>query len=762
MFLKLLLLAVCLPVCLTAQVNAPRGENAAPLLPFKGQLQLESQHSTNPGNDYLLQPPDFLRLRAALQFNAWGVPLEAGGLLTTEQSPFRQAVNQGYLRVDVAALQQRLYQRLKASIESDSLKMLQYAQPLQSKAPSTKALFQHRPVLESYRSQLLSGKGLDNFPPAQRPKADSLLDALQTNAKHQEQLTRKIDSLQAKATTAGHLSAITPLKDSLGMAQEQGRQQTLSLNNISQQVPEAVDWPVDMPSATDSLNARKGELQTRIHKLKQLQNDPNLISNPDQLDSLGLLTKQEKDLLVVRKLQIGTAFPYYSELSFNGASVLGFDLELAPGKWHFQASGAHNQNASQSIQLNSVNSLFANRLPALYTRSMIAASLGKGKQEETHLHVNLLYGADSKGQPADTFFLANTPRQNYVLGIDFARPLLDSLLFIEGEAHKSLTALDANRYRANSAELGNWLGALYGYNDSLSKDFAIQLLLHWRPTEAYIVTAGHKTIGPGYISFGVPFLRNDLQAYWLEATRAYERMHLRLRAKAGHETTNLRGTKAFDLTTTHLNAGFTWSPPKKPVFSLDYILALQQTGRPQSDTTLADASFHLINLTATHSFGKKHPQHFTLQLARQIRTAQQTFTDPNAVNFPTISSYTSTIVYRCAFKKLLFTTSGNVVWERDTRVLSMPTEDFVLPPQRIYAGQASLAYTPLRKLTIESGCTLAHDEFIGTRLSPYGALSLTLHKAIACRGTVSFNQLQQHHMPTESFWQANTTIGYAF
>ncbi|MBX3101279.1 MAG: hypothetical protein KF690_02085 [Bacteroidetes bacterium] len=704
-----------------------------------------------------------MRLRSDLRLEVLGIPLQAGGLVTSEQGPYRQAINQFYIGVDAQAVQKQLRAKLDKRIAADSLE-LRDLEILEKKNPqSVRKLFTGIPELTAYQKDLTSGKGLENVQPEMRPYVDSLYHEFLRDTHQQERLRHRLDSLSRSAKTAGQLNATIPLRDSLQKLEDKVLQQTLAINELTNQVPAARKLSVLQKLPPDSLRHQKAQVSAKLEDAKALQQDPNLSRHSTQLEAMGLLTARDRKLSTIQKLQLGTTYPYYSALSFNGASVLGFDIELMPGKWHFQASAAHDQNASQAINLSSLNSLFGLRLPALYRRTLVAASAGIGAQEARHLHVNMLYGTEPKGQARDTLFSSNTPQRNYLVGVDFAHPIWGETLMLKGEANKSMTVQDVNHYLPPAQEVGAWMTELYRHNDSLAKDYAILLELVWKPDEKYQVTAGHRTIGPGYHSFGVPFLRNDLQSYKLEGKRRYERIHLETRVNLEQEKTNLRSLKPYSMYTTYAGAGLTWQPRKAPVLSADYRAALQRASKDATDTTLSSGSFHLFNLVLSHNYGKKTPQHITLQAGRQLRTAQQTFNNPESPSFPTISMYTATVIYRIQRNKLLFTTSGNLIWERNTRAQhNLTPQDFVLPPQRLYAIQASLASKHIHKLLIEAGGLVAHDQFLGTRLSPTLTLGTTLLKTLICQATLAYNQLTPNNRPVSHYWQANTSIGYTF
>lgn len=730
-------------------------------LPVHGGVSLSTQHSTNPGNDYLLQPPDYFRLRGDLSLQFLGLPITAGGLYTTEQGPYRQAISQFSIGLDERALQSMLQQKVLGQQKTAELD-LKMLDELEKKGGNLdKKLFDSYPDLGKYQQELAMGQRPMPKVPGMQGKADSLNDKLQKNLKRQRELQQKMDSINRVAKTAAQLGNAQHYRDSLALLEQQARSHTLEINEMTDKVPDVSKYKQWKGLPADSLQHRRQQAEDRLAKLKQLQKTHDLPGKTRMLDSLGMLSKKEQKLLTIQKLKIGTSYPYYSDLFFNGASVLGADVEVSPGRWHLQLSAAHNQNASQAIDLSNVNSLYRLRLPALYTRNIVAASVGTGLQNKAHVHFNVLYGSDRRGQEPDTLFPDNNPRRNYLLGADFAVPLLEESLTLEGELNKSLIQRDLTQYDPGSEDVARWMGRLYAYNDSLANDYAARIGLKFRLDQKYDIAAGYRYIGPGYTSFGVPFLRNDLQAYKVQASRTYDSLRLTLRGSAEYEQTNLRGLKPYGMNTTYLGGGATWNGKKGPTISADYQAALQRGS--DTDSLGTSGNFHLFSLTLSHSYGKKTPQTIVVNGSRQLRTAQQTFYNPEAPAFPTISLYTGTLVYRLQRGKLLYTTQANVVWESATRTLSTDTTaDYILPPQRIYALNVAIASRHLSAVTIQLAGALAHDEFQGTRLMPNLTLTTTLLKTLLLEGTAAYNRLTRTGQPTEYYWQFNSTIGYRF
>ncbi|MCE3007889.1 MAG: hypothetical protein LW884_06025 [Bacteroidetes bacterium] len=757
--------------------RAQQPEKARGQLPVRGQLGISTQHSTNPGNDYLLQPPDYVRLRGGLQTSLAALPVQLGGLATTEQGAYRQAISQFSLGLDVQSLQEKVLSRAEQKAKQKQQE-LAYMHKLDSATYNNKAynkmqwaqsLYEGYPELAAYENELAN---LDKLPKDAEPAQRLMAEALERNHALQHWYTEQLDTLNKNARTLGQLQKGRAYADSLRALQAQAKAYTLQANALSKRVPEAANL-YDLPELpTDSLQARQTRAEHELEQLKQVQQKPQqAFANKKRLVEMGLLEKSEQKLFVIKKLQLGTSYPYYADLAFKGAAILGLDVELEPGEWHVQASAAHNQNASQAISLSNLNSLYQLRLPALYTRNIVAASVGRGPQEGTHLHLNLLYGTDRQGQAPDTLFPENTPRRNYLIGLDFALPLLGESLSLRGEFHKSLTYRDLNTYRPQAGEVPGWVGQLYAYSDTLAQDYALQLALAYALDKHTQLEARYRRLGPGYTSFGVPFLRNDLRAYALLAKRQYPHLHLEVRGLAEYEQTNLKGLKPYGVNTTSLGAGATWSPPKAPTLSADYQLARQQgvsqVVKTESQDSIPPAGdFHLLSLTAAYAYGKKNPQAISLSASHQLRTAQQTFYDATAPAFPSIRLYSLSSAYRLQLGKWTLTTQANLVWESSNRSLNQgetgtsSEQDFVLPPQRLYAGTAALASTHLRWLRIEGGAALARDESLGTRTSPFLTLGTTLLKKINLSATTAYNLLTQNHLPTETYWQFNTELSY--
>ena len=154
------------------------------------------------------------------------------------------------------------------------------------------------------------------------------------------------------------------------------------------------------------------------------------------LKALGDLGKVEKIMGGVQTFSIGTSYPYFSELTFNGARVNGINIELNPGKFYVNlckgtsATDVYNSNDASNYALK---------------QKVDALKIGVGKKETSHLYFTGIQFKDDNKTVFDTVFQeVKTPTRNYVLGTDVQVSFMKKTIIVGGEANVSVNNRDQN------------------------------------------------------------------------------------------------------------------------------------------------------------------------------------------------------------------------------------------------------------------------------------------------------------------------------
>ncbi len=199
---------------------------------------------------------------------------------------------------------------------------------------------------------------------------------------------------------------------------------------------------------------------------------------------------------------IGTVYPDYSPLTVSGIPVTGVDIEFTPGIFYSAFTYGRTLKAVQGTE----------HIQPTYLRKLISAKIGAGKKAGSHLHFTALKSWDDVSSVSpDTFRTA--PQENYLLAADTRLTLFDELFSIGGEAAASVITRDTREAKLETEKIPKWVKKIISPRVSTSIDYSYvvnSLLKLPTETKLYFI---YKYIGPGYVTHGVPFLRNDQRAY---------------------------------------------------------------------------------------------------------------------------------------------------------------------------------------------------------------------------------------------------------
>lgn len=380
-----------------------------------------------------------------------------------------------------------------------------------------------------------------------RSKLDSL------NSKRDSLVTAKKDSLKKKIKVLSWLEEKKPYYDKL-MKQKDELESKLKNVNL------------------DSLTGKIDEYKSKY--------DPQKLSDPNYLygflGKFNLFKKFEKIMMAVKKFSIGTSYPSYSDFTFKGVQVNGFNMEIE--KWNTSLSFTYGTALEGIVPSGNYSSTANTNTVFTYKRNVIGGSIGYGSREKSHIHFTLLSFEDDPSSiyvPDSMIGIAPRPKSNQVMSIDFKVKFLKNKLSFFGELAGSQTIRDItlidSSFLINTTNYNNpreWFPNIFLQRTvdlNTSVDFAFkagaEISLFKGNTK---VSAQVKRVGPGFTSFGNPFMMRDLFNIETKISQSFWKKRIQISGFLRRNIDNLENTKL--LTSQLYNFGFdlTLNIPKWP------------------------------------------------------------------------------------------------------------------------------------------------------------------------------------------------------
>jgi hypothetical protein len=259
------------------------------------------------------------------------------------------------------------------------------------------------------------------------------------------------------------------------------------------------------------------------------------VSADFMLSSEGSYSKQNMNIMGLHpawkwgRAHLGDYSDSFSNTTFNGVNVKGAEIDLFPGLLRFTAGGGQTKRAVDG-----------NVIDQHYAQTLYASRIGYGKPNSSFLDLILVKVKDdvsSLSKPKnwvpprvlpdtleaemDTLWVeppynpyAVTPQENLVMGFSGQLQLLNRriVLKMEGSGSAYTKNLEAGKVDIDSVDMPGLLREplekIFTPRRSSNMDFAgyADLELNFRDLRAQF---GYRTIGPGYISLGIPSTVND-------------------------------------------------------------------------------------------------------------------------------------------------------------------------------------------------------------------------------------------------------------
>lgn len=315
---------------------------------------------------------------------------------------------------------------------------------------------------------------------------------------------------------------------------------------------------------SDRKDPKKLAKDKELKKLSREILDPSKLE--EKLTEFDLMSGAERLLFGVKNLGIGVTYPHLSPWLMTGVTVQGMHIEYQLGLLNLAGTaGAMNPPVPD------------NRIATqTFDRNVLAGKIGLGSNEDTHFHLLCFYARDKESNILqDSIY---SPAKNYASEVDCMLNLFNRVLILRGTCAGSMYTRDINApslvSEPNNDPTG--LNVLSKLDPRISSTFdyawkfGAELNLFGESTRGkYSI----QRIGPGYISLGVPFLRNDIMGQEAELQQDALNGQIRFGSYYKQNQDNILPWK-------RTLVGDTWIPSRTVITSYGGTLDLAFTGIP--------------------------------------------------------------------------------------------------------------------------------------------------------------------------------------
>jgi hypothetical protein len=236
---------------------------------------------------------------------------------------------------------------------------------------------------------------------------------------------------------------------------------------------------------------------TEQSKYRQSLNTLTLVLDTRKLANNHLL-KNHAFLSWFKTLEIGRCRPTYSDFVLSGIALDGINIALQKGVLYSAfVYGRTARNVSYSSQYFPTEQ-----------RNVMFGKVGLGKPKSSHLFISLLHSEDDETSVTEEDKSNFTPSRNYTGSIDAMLKMFLKKFTIGGEVAVSEHTRDKYQPSAEFEDIPDYVNDALSPNISSTLDYAVSAFseLALKNTKASVAV---KSIGPGYQSYGIPYLRQD-------------------------------------------------------------------------------------------------------------------------------------------------------------------------------------------------------------------------------------------------------------
>ncbi|MCX6243810.1 MAG: hypothetical protein NTU98_03820 [Bacteroidetes bacterium] len=515
-----------------------QGNSGSPVQ-FHGTNRINGQYISLQGGEGIV-PPSYLLDDLQMTLTVYDIPISASFFVTTEQSKFKQSINNFRIYLDAAALKSNGIKKATAFATS--------------KLP---------PELVKAKDDLTKTQ-------------DLLKSDLLNETKLRDEAMKEYD--KEKKNLSDTASAIAKSR----------------LRKAKSKLDQAEAKVAKTKAKFEQVKAKLAEANNAIKQAQSLVKSPQQLTGKATDLAKGVAySKMGRFLSIFPTLEIGKCRPNYSELTVEGIPVSGANIELNPGL--FYAAFAMGK-VNRAVDINSTSD------PS-YKRNLLFVRLGVGRKNESHLYFSYLRVEDKASSLQDSLVsdsLYIYPHSNHILATEGKLNLFKNKFTIEGEAAASLYTnnTQSENFDLKISGISAGLVKYFNVNASSSYDFAYSgnIGLNLSTTT---ITAGIKKIGSGYHTLGNPNLIADRLIYNGRIDQSFAKRQLMMSFFFRHSRDNLIGWKAGTTTMEAYGISASLRLRKAPFFTAMYMPNFQKT---RGEYFNQDNSAYLVNAMAGYQY----------------------------------------------------------------------------------------------------------------------------------------------------------------
>jgi len=227
---------------------------------------------------------------------------------------------------------------------------------------------------------------------------------------------------------------------------------------------------------------------------------------------------------------LGSQVPRLSRLTGGDLQLFGAGFRWQPGNWVFQAFHGLGQRAFEADSSRNIAASFA--------RNYSMFQLGYGKEEASHIRLNLIHGKDDENslENHETLLPAEGATASLSYQISFAKGF-----FVKGEGAASVFTRDL----LYTGKIDLPEVPLISLNLSSRMDGAAELAFGKRGKK-WSIEANSLYVGGGFEAMGFPFLQKDRLDLQLKSQLRLFENKLSVQGSIGQRKNNVSGTQSAD------------------------------------------------------------------------------------------------------------------------------------------------------------------------------------------------------------------------
>jgi hypothetical protein len=302
-------------------------------------------------------------------------------------------------------------------------------------------------------------------------------------------------------------------------------------------------------------------------------------------------------VFAISNVEFGTCYPYFSPYTLSSVPVYGGGIELNP--WFL-----HLEGAMGTLQ-RSVDWSDTTYTDYAYKRSLTAFNVGFGRKETSHFHFIFLHAVDDSNSVSSYFIPAYTdtdsvevikPMENYIAGIDLKLSLLNNRFYVESEVVGTEVTRDVRMPELALEGVPSFLTDIFHPRMSSSFDFAFTVTsaLNIYDTE---ISGSVSMVGPGFESFGNPYLRSDLFSYEAGIKQNLFNNSVFLYGSLEKETDNILGLKGSTTSFNSFEVGIGFNFTNLPYLDFSFSPYTER-----NDSLALDRSSKMLSINTGYDF----------------------------------------------------------------------------------------------------------------------------------------------------------------